>query len=225
MSPNYSGSHAFSEPFLFGTPSWCTRYTLVAHNFVTDTLLNLLFSSIQLACVVWGICTSSSFYVLCILHALCYVFHRSSLSSFKDSFAPSLSHIPVMSYFHCFEFNHSAVPVSICTTIQQQQQQFQPANLSIFPSCMFLCRSFSYGIPSSLHTLYHHLLSHLILCFLHRSQITFNHCPLSSFPLPLHLLGLRDLGQIRGLGWYSQFKKKNTQQLSQSFSIFCIRLQ
>ena len=66
----------------------CTRYTFVAHNSVTVALLHLLFSSIQLACVVWGICTSSSFHVLCILHALCYVSHLSSLSSFMGSFAP-----------------------------------------------------------------------------------------------------------------------------------------
>ena len=66
----------------------CIRYTLVAHNSVTVALPHLLFSSIQHACVAWGICTSSSFHVLCILHALYYVFHLSSLSRFMGSFAP-----------------------------------------------------------------------------------------------------------------------------------------
>ena len=65
----------------------CTRYTLVAHSSVTIALLHHLFSSIQLACVVWGICTFF-FHVLCILHALCYAFHLSSLLSFMGSFAP-----------------------------------------------------------------------------------------------------------------------------------------
>ena len=70
------------------------------------------FSSTQLDCVVWGICTSSSFHVLFFLHVLCYVFHISSLSSFMGSFAPSLSHIPFMPCIHCLDFSHSAFPVS-----------------------------------------------------------------------------------------------------------------
>ena len=255
---------------------------------------------LQLACVFWGIFTSSSFHVICILHALCYVFHLSSLSSLMGSFASSLSHIPFMSYFHCLDFNHSDLPISrgifaspsfhflcisyaiccmfcysaflcfsrasahpplfafhamhlmcltphqlpfifsptlehpgvpifshsmhfmwlptICTIIQQQ---LQPANLSIFPSCMFLCHSFSYQ-SAYLHSISYHLfffISHFLCESFHwhsvisphplspstlsphsllSPQITLSHCPLSSFPLPLHLLGLRDLGQMEG---------------------------
>ena len=89
-----------------------TTYTLVSYNFVTVALLYLLFCSIQLACVVWGICTSSSFHVLCILHALCYVFHLSSLLSSMGSFAPHCHTCPFMPCIHCLDFSHSALPIS-----------------------------------------------------------------------------------------------------------------
>ena len=88
----------------------CTRCALVARNSVTVALLHLLFSSTQLACVVWGICTSSSFHVLCSLHVLCYVFHLSSLSSFMGSFAPSWSHIPFMPCIHCLDCSIQPFP-------------------------------------------------------------------------------------------------------------------
>ena len=89
---------------------------------------------------------------------------------------------------------------TICTTIQKQ---LQPATLTIFPSrkflhCSFsyqsaylpsisyhlfffishfLCESFHWHDPSSLHTLYHHLLSHLTLCFPHSSLSIITHYP------------------------------------------------
>ena len=139
-----------------------TRYTLVAHNSVTVALLHLLFSSTRFACVVRGICTSSSC-LLCFLHVLCHVFHLSSLLSLMGSFAPSLSHIPFMPCIHCLDFSHSALPVSFGIFVSPS---FHFLCISYAICCMFPL-SFSFPLmfffPVHLHTL---LFLHSMLCIL-----------------------------------------------------------
>ena len=204
------------------------RYTLFAHKFVTDALLHCC-TSFFLPFSLPVLSGASAHPPLFMFYASCMPSATSSkllfFSSFMGSFAPSLSHIPFMSYFHCVDFNHSTfyflrhlcVPIfslsvhlichllhilpfsfslffqsictafslripcdassyahqlpfnfsplghssipkflhsmhfmwlpTICTTIKKQ---LQPTNLSIFPSCMFLCCSFqlSVSIPT-----------------------------------------------------------------------------
>ena len=118
-------------------------------------------------------------------------------------FSSSLGHPSVPTFSHSMHF---ICLLTTCTTIQQQ---LQPANLSIFHSCMFLCHSFSYqltyqrsicsclfffishfigshsiDIPASPYTLYHHLLSHLTLRSPRRLHSVIPHYPHSYYCFP-----------------------------------------
>ena len=184
--------------------------------------------------------TSPSFHFLFISCAICGTFCHSAFPCFSRASA-----YPYIFTFHAMHLmclmphllpfifssplGHSSIPIfshfmhfmclrTTCTTIQQQ---LQPANLSIFPSCMFLCHSFSYQL-TYLHSISSRLFF-FISCFLCESfqwysiisphpllpstlsphpslcpQITFSQSLLFSFTLRLPLLGLRDLGQMVG---------------------------
>ena len=139
--------------------------------------------------------------MLCILCILSYLIHFFfSSGAFKRT--------------HIFTLYESYVPT-------YHLHQLQLPNLSIFPFCMFLCNFFSNQL-TYLHSI-SSCLFFFISCFLCESfhwhsiisphplsqstlspppslfpKITSNYSPLSSFTLPLPLLGL---GRCWGLGW------------------------
>ena len=112
------------------------------------------FFQFQLTCVVWGICTSFSFHALCILHALCCIFHLSSLSSFMGSFAP---HCHTSHSCHAFTVSTSAI------------QLFQFPEASLHPHLFTFCASHMPSVAVFCHS--------PVLCFSRTSA----HPPLFTF--------------------------------------------
>ena len=129
----------------------------------------------------------------CILCALCFIScHLSFLL---------LWGIPASPYFHILCISCGYLPYAPLVNNSFSQQTFQ----SFFLACpsvvlsvisyhthiqFLIVHSFSLvtsfvshstGIPSSVYTLYHHLLSHLIFCFPHRSHSIIAHYPHSHY--------------------------------------------
>ena len=116
--------------------------------------------------LLWGILASLYFHILCVSCGYLHMHHYSTTASASKPLNFSFLHVQ-LSFFQL--------------SLRIQTFNFLLSVLVCSFSSVTSFVSNSIGIPSSLHTLYNHLLSHLILCFLHRSHSIIVHYPHSHY--------------------------------------------